>query len=402
VDDAESASRLPREVACAPFLDGLVLHQACTGRLFRLNRTAARAWPPLRAGVPEEAIARELARFDTTVDPKAVRRDLAAFAVAARRAGLLGADEPRDDVEAPPAPEGRPALDAAYRVGEAVVRVACHPADVAAAFAPLAAPAAAPGEGGRSRLTLFRDRGGFVLARDGRLAGRATTAPAARWALVRELIRAGARLPWLALLHAGAAAVPARGCLLLCGGSGAGKSTLLAGLLHAGLGLVADDVLPLEASGLVRPVRLAISVKRGSWPVVGAMFPELADAPSVRFGGRVMRHLWPERHAVAGGGLPSAAVLFPRYAAGAPVSLVPLDPVRALVLLGEGGSVLPDTDAGLAEFLAWLGRVPAYALAYGRLDEAVREVRALTEVSRVAPGRPPGSVVGSKVGGGDA
>ena len=72
------------------------------------------------------------------------------------------------------------------------------------------------------------------------------------------------------------------------------------------------------------------------------------------------------------------------------------------MLLGEGGSVLPDTDAGLAEFLAWLGRVPAYALAYGRLDEAVREVRALTEVSRVAPGRPPGSVVGSKVGGGDA
>jgi hypothetical protein len=48
-------------------------------------------------------------------------------------------------------------------------------------------------------------------------------------------------------------------------------------------------------------------------------------------------------------------------------------------LLGEGGSLLPTTDAELAEFLAWWGRLPAYRLSYGRLDEAVAAVRALTD-----------------------
>ena len=70
-------------------------------------------------------------------------------------------------------------------------------------------------------------------------------------------------------------------------------------------------------------------------------------------------------------------MLFPRYAEDAPFTLTRLEPARALALLGEGGSVLPATDAGLAEFLAWWGRLPAYRLCYGRLEEAVAAVRAL-------------------------
>ena len=72
-------------------------------------------------------------------------------------------------------------------------------------------------------------------------------------------------------------------------------------------------------------------------------------------------------------------VLFPRYVKGAPAELTRLDPAQSLALLGEGGSLLPTTDGGLAEFLAWWGRLPAYRLSYGRLDEAAAAVRALTE-----------------------
>jgi hypothetical protein len=198
--------------------------------------------------------------------------------------------------------------------------------------------------------------------------------------MVRQLVSAARRRPWLALLHAGAIALPA-GCLLLCGDSGAGKSSLLAGLVHAGFPFMADDIVPLEeGSGLVWPVRLAISIKNGSWPAIGSLFPQLAGAPVVRFGGRTMRYLWPDARAVAvdSAGYP-AAVLFPRYVKDAPVALTRLDPAHALTLLGEGGSVLPTTDAGLAEFLAWWGELPAYLLSYGRLDEAVAAVRALAD-----------------------
>lgn len=370
-------------IGTAAFLDGAVVHDGRTGRLFQLNRTAAQIWRSLWQGEHEEVIVRALARAHGA-DPAAVRHDLEAFVEAAQSAGLLGpsaADEDDGGAELRP-PRGTPALDGAYRVGEVVVRVTCYPTDIAAAFAPLAAPAMVPDVSlAQARLALFRARGAFVLTCDDRVVDRLDTAPAARWAIVRQLVWVARRRPWLALLHAGAIALPP-GCLLLCGDSGAGKSSLLAGLVHAGFPFVADDIVPLEeGSGLVWPVPLAISLKNGSWPALSSLFPELARAPIVRFGGRTMRYLWPDARAVAvdSAGYPAAAVLFPRYVKDGPVMLTRLESARALALLGEGGSVLPATDAGLAEFLAWWGRLPAYQLSYGSLEEAVAAVRALSD-----------------------
>jgi hypothetical protein len=68
-----------------------------------------------------------------------------------------------------------------------------------------------------------------------------------------------------------------------------------------------------------------------------------------------------------------------RYVKDAPAELTRLDPAQSLTLLGEGGSLLPTTDTELAEFLVWWGRLPAYRLSYGRLDEAAAAVRALTD-----------------------
>ncbi len=371
----------PCRIGTAPFLDGVVVHDGRTGRLFQLNHTAAQVWRSLRDGDPEDAILGTLAHAHG-LDPVAVRGDLEAFAHALHSAGLLGAGEPGEEGAVLRPPRQRPALDAAYRIGEIAVRVICYPAEIAAAFAPLAAPALAPDAARpQARLALFRARGAFVLTCDDRVVDRPDTAPAARWAMVRQLVSASTQRSWLALLHAGAVASPV-GCVLLCGDSGAGKSSFLAGLVHAGFPFMADDIVPLEeGSRLVWPVPLAISIKNGSWPVVGALFPELEHVPEIQFGGRRMRFLWPGRRAVGADapGRPAAAVLFPRYLKDAPVALTRLDPAQSLILLGEGGSLLPTTDAGLAEFLRWWGRLSAYQLSYGRLDEAVAAVRVLTD-----------------------
>jgi Coenzyme PQQ synthesis protein D (PqqD) len=378
---SEPIGRQPCRIGTAPFLGGVVIHEACTGRLFQLNHTAAQIWRSLSAGEHEEAIVRDLVRTHGA-DPVAVRRDLGVFVDGLQRAGLFvprAAVKPRKAGTALP-PREAPALDAAYRVGEVTVRVICYPADVAAAFAPLAAPALVPdGSVAQACLTLFRDRGAFVLTCDDGFVECLDTAPAARWAMVRQLVTAARCRPWLALLHAGAIAVPA-GCLLLCGDSGAGKSTLLAGLVHAGFEFVADDIVPLEqGTGFAWPVGLAMSIKQDSWPAIGALFPEIASAPIVRFGGRTMRYLWPGIDVAHPAGYPVGAVLFPRYVKGAAVTLTRLDSVHSLALLGEGGSVLPATDAELAEFVTRWGRVPAYQLSYGRLGEAVQEVRVLID-----------------------
>jgi hypothetical protein len=73
-----------------------------------------------------------------------------------------------------------------------------------------------------------------------------------------------------------------------------------------------------------------------------------------------------------------AAVLFPRYAKGMPAMLSRLDTVRSPTLLGEGGSVLPFTNRGFAEFLAWWSVLPVYQLSYCRLDQAIERVSTLT------------------------
>jgi Coenzyme PQQ synthesis protein D (PqqD) len=180
----ECAARHASRIGTAAFLDGVVVHDGHTGRLFQLNRTAAQIWRSLRQGDPEEAVVSAIASTHGA-DPTAVRRDVEAFIQAARSAGLLGPSlsEVGDEAMELPSPRGRPALDGAYRVGEVVVRVSCYPAEVAAAFAPLAAPAVVADVNlAQARMVLRRAGDDFVLTCDGRVVDRLDTAPAARWA----------------------------------------------------------------------------------------------------------------------------------------------------------------------------------------------------------------------------
>ena len=379
-------------VASAAFASGEVIHDLVTGRLFYLNRTAAEVWRGLREVSAEEAIAHDLAaRY--VMDLPAARRDVLALIESLKQAGIL--HQPvrtalrRELLEAHP-PGTEPAWSAVCQLGDVPVHVVCHPASVGDSLALLAAPAISD-DTAHTSLVLFHHGDRLVLLRDGVLVRWTASAASARWQLLRQLVTVGYRRHWLALLHAAAVATPA-GCLLLAGGSGAGKSTLLAGLLHAGLGFMADDILPLETgTQLLWRVPLAISIKHGSWSVVELLFPELTRAPTVQFADRRIRYLWPTAATLAAA-CPAGALLFPCYVSGAPTALTPVDALQALCLLGAEGSELPATDAGLAEFLGWLTRLPAYRLTYGHLDEAVAV--ALTIITELAGPRHQGCAEG--------
>ncbi len=374
------ASALHPRVASAPFEDGAVLHDSRTGRLFVVNPWAASALKALRIGARTDDIVGTVTRH-AGIDPITAERDLQAFVDDLRKENLLQSCEPEapPEIEAPKPPDGRPALETTYRLGERTIRVVCHPEDVARAFDQLASPCAlandAPAD---THLTLVQHEGAFVLVENERVIDRVSNARSARWALVRELVGEGRGRPWLALLHASAVLTP-RGCLLLCGESGAGKSTLLTGLVHAGFPFVADDIALLErGTGLVWPTPLAISVKENSWPLVSKFFPKLTEAPIVRFGDRTMRHVFPDRADIAAdAGQKVAAVLFVHYGENATTVLDPLDTKESLRRLGQGGSILPDTDDGLEEFLQRWQRIPAWQLTYGVLGDAISQLRDL-------------------------
>lgn len=366
-------------VAATRFRDGLILHEPGTGRIYYLNRTAADLWPAAADAAPE-ALARRLA-LAHGFDAARTLADVTRFVAAIRATGLARGSPVRAAGLAARVPSGPPTLNAVYRLIAAPVTVRCHLSRFAAAFARLAAPARQESGGSACpTLEIFRYAGRLVLARDGQVVGRFTTGLPARWRLIQELLGAPERL-WLARLHASAAATAA-GTVLLCGGSGAGKSTLLAGLIARGLRYVGDDVVPIAAgTGRPWPTRLAISLKEGSWPLLANQFPELAAAPATRFGGRTMRYLWPgEARTVAlEAGRPVALLVFPRRRPGTEPAVARLDVLSTLLRLGEGGSVLPATDAGLNEFLAWLERTPAFELTYDRLDHGVAAIARLRD-----------------------
>ena len=122
-----------------------------------------------------------------------------------------------------------------------------------------------------------------MLTRDDRVVDHLGCWRRRRWArVVRQLVPRTSR-SWLALLHAGVS-LP-RSCLPQRRQRRRQELAARGTLLQ--VSFVADDIVLLEErSGLVSPVRLAISIKNGSWPVVGSLFPELADAPIIHFGGR--------------------------------------------------------------------------------------------------------------------
>ncbi len=370
--------RIPDGIATAPLAGGALIHDARSGRIYRLNLTAARTWQMLREGSSATAIATRLV-MEHGAGPQSAQHDVESYVAALGRADLLGPAEPASDMAPVRAPAGTPCLDTVYRLIDVPIRVTIYTRGLATSVGLLADPAEARDDGEPADwLKVDRHAGEFVVwSRAGHVAF-APGAPGARWLLLREIVRASPK-PWLCLLHASAVAAPA-GTILIAGPSGAGKSTLLAGLVRDGLGFVADDLVPLQAtSGLVWPVRTAASFKRGSWSVVARLFPELMSQPVVQFGGRTMRHLW------LGGsvsttpsvGRPSAALLFPRFREGATTSSARLDLEGALTRLVSSGSVLPASDAALAEFLDWLQGVRSFELTYGCLEDGVAAVREL-------------------------
>jgi hypothetical protein len=216
-----------------------------------------------------------------------------------------------------------------------------------------------------------------VLARTEELADNRALARHRCLTALLEAARPARR--WLGILHASAVGADGR-CVVLCGERGAGKSTLAAALVAAGAEFVTDDYAPLEqASWCVWPVPFAPGIKRGSWRTLKRRYPDLYAPPVHKLAGLEIRYLDLDGARVAPlhRGLPVAALVFPRYEAGAVLRQRRITPAEALTSLCHARSLLDRQPDFLAEMLRWVESVPAYRLSYGDLDGAIGRVRSL-------------------------
>jgi hypothetical protein len=144
-------------------------------------------------------------------------------------------------------------------------------------------------------------------------------------------------------------------------------------LVAADAALVTDDYAPLEqGSWHVWSVPFAPGIKRGSWRALRRYYPDIQEQPVHRLAGMQIRYLALDAASMAplDRGLPVAALLFPRFQAGAALAQVRITTTEAFVELCHARSMLDRQPDVLAETLRWIGTVPAYRLTYGDLDRA--------------------------------
>ena len=184
------------------------------------------------------------------------------------------------------------------------------------------------------------------------------------------------------LAYAHAAAVCRGGhSILMPGPGGAGKSTLTAFLVARGFDYLGDDIIALaEDDGALLPLPTSLSIKSGSWDLVGQFFATLANRPSLFRYGRTMRYLEPEGNYQALTSAPSpSAIVFPAYKAGAPTRLSPLPPLQTMLrLVGAQAALLPPaTEGRLAKLVEFVEQTPAYELTYSELPGALQAIEDL-------------------------
>ena len=359
------------------------------GGVFALDVPGRCLWEALQAGctIAELAAGAKVDGSSVAAARTRLRRTVTAW----RNLGLLHATNGAASL-CPPrhlylrrSGRGVPAVDATYWIGDRAVRVRCDDEALGKLIDAACRPFREPQPLATVPVIDLIERNGRYAVRGERLTltrsrGIANSAASARHRCLTALIEASRPTRrWLGIMHAAGVADGER-CALLVAGSGSGKSTLAAALVAAGTSFVTDDYAPIEAkTWKVWPVPYAPSIKRGSWRVLAAHYPELASARIFEHRGLLLRYLdlKETKRVPLNHGLRVGVLVFPEYRRGAPLDVRRATPFEALTKICDARSIIDRRPTMLAETLQFIRSVPAYVMRFGDLDSAVGQVRSL-------------------------
>jgi HprK-related kinase A len=170
--------------------------------------------------------------------------------------------------------------------------------------------------------------------------------------------------------------------LLLPGPSGVGKSTLCAALIARGWRLLSDEVAMVRPrDGLLQPYPRPISLKNESIEMIARMAPDAHF--SRRFDGTTkgtVAFMRAPQQAIDRADLPARpqVVVFPRYAAQAPIEVASLEKGQAFMrLVDHSSNYLTLLETGFDTLASLVEACDHYALSYGALDRAVSLIESL-------------------------
>lgn len=178
----------------------------------------------------------------------------------------------------------------------------------------------------------------------------------------------------LAVLHAGAVGFKDEG-FVFAGASGSGKSTLLVALQEDGFIYLNDDVCPLAAeTGVLIPVPMSQSIKKGSWDILSSRCCELSRQPVFAAKQTTIKYLPPRSGNLADWQKkwPVSTLIFPCYTPSVSSTLTPVSDIQALSLLINSGSLCGDS---IPDLLNWITVKQCFRLEYSSLQDATRVIR---------------------------
>jgi hypothetical protein len=158
-----------------------------------------------------------------------------------------------------------------------------------------------------------------------------------------------------------------------------GKSTLAAYLETQGFELLTDEPALLNLDKWsVRSLRLPVSLKEGSWPVLRPQRPDLDSAPMhIRSDGTKIRLAHPSEERISSRARALTHIVFPQYRPGCEARIESLSSFHTLRLLTDGGMLFARHSArdGFEKFLKSICLTPAYRIHYDSLQDADRMLR---------------------------
>ena len=373
--------------------DAGILFSPATQELHLLNTTAAVIWSLLEEGLDAPGAASTLrdmygldaaraTEFVSTALEEWKRMRLLGGSLEAAESGLIAAPAPPSEGQAPWQPFAV-ADERHYRLLSSRLHVRFSHAAQAEIVHPILAhleTAAGDGEtvvdiaAGSGRISVYRDRKFYSGC-----ASVDQLAPIVKSLVWQTAVR---DQPFFLDIHAGVVGNGAA-CVILPAAPGSGKSTLTASLVHAGFEYFSDEVALLREGSLdVYPVPLAICVKTTGVEALAERFPELRALAIHRRGdGKDVIYLAPPRASLPASAEahPVAAIVFPRYVAGASTELAALAKVDAIKrVMDECLVVTPPLDsAKVGALVRWIERTPCYSLRYDSSDDAVAAVRSV-------------------------
>ncbi|MGI9227672.1 MAG: PqqD family peptide modification chaperone [Gammaproteobacteria bacterium] len=174
------------------------------------------------------------------------------------------------------------------------------------------------------------------------------------------------------------------GVVLLSAGSGSGKSTLTAALMCSGKNFFTDELAILTCDKKIRPAPGCIGLKKGSWDVIEEFYPDIFElATHERQDDKVVKYVPPTSSPPSiqqqKQGEEVRAIVFPNYSPECQSTLTEISAADALVKITDAGYHTNQTlnHESVAQLVEWIIDIPAYELKVNNLKEAVNLVSGL-------------------------